>query len=171
MTAGRKPKPTALRLLTGNLGGRKLNANEAKLDLAQPTPPDFLNDHAKVEWGRIVGTLFRAGLMTELDRSVLAAYCQSYGRWVQAERALARMAEAQADCDQALTIVTHNGTAMQNPLIGIANKAKADMVRFALEFGMTPSARSRVSASPHEMVDDLTREFFGKPQVLNLYGE
>jgi hypothetical protein len=62
MTAGRKPKPTALKLLTGNPGGRKLNANEAKPDLAQPTPPDFLNDHAKVEWGRIVGTLFRTGL-------------------------------------------------------------------------------------------------------------
>ena len=163
MTTGRKPKPTALKLLTGNPGGRKLNTNEAKPDLAQPSPPDFLNDHAKVEWGRIIGTLFRTGLMTELDRSVLAAYCQSYGRWVQAERALARMAEAQADADQALTIVTHNGTAMQNPLIGIANKAKADTVRYALEFGMTPSARSRVSASPHEEVDDLTREFFGSP--------
>ena len=161
MTSGRKPKPTALKLLTGNLG--RLNPNEATPDLAQPTPPDFLNDHAKVEWGRIVGTLFRAGLMTELDRSVLAAYCQSYGRWVQAERALARMAEAQADFDQALTIVTHNGTAMQNPLIGIANKAKADTVRYALQFGMTPSARSKVSASPHDEVDDLTSEFFPSP--------
>jgi phage terminase small subunit len=52
----------------------RLNPNGAKPDLAQPTPPDFLNDHAKVEWGRIVSTLFRAGLMTELDKSVLAAY-------------------------------------------------------------------------------------------------
>lgn len=101
--------------------------------------------------------------MTELDRGVLAAYCQSYGRWVQAERALARMADEQSDGDQALTIVTHNGTAMQNPLIGIANKAKADMVRFAIEFGMSPSARSRVNASPNEMADDLTSEFFGSP--------
>ena len=84
MTAVRKPKPTAIRLLTGNLGGRKLNPNQAKPDLAQPTRPDFLNGHAKFEWNRIVGTLFRAGLMTELDRRVLAAYCQSFGRWVQA---------------------------------------------------------------------------------------
>ena len=72
MTSGRKQKSTALKLLTGNLG--RLNPNEGKPDLAQPMPPDFLNDHAKVEWGRIVGTLFIAGLMTELDRSVLAAY-------------------------------------------------------------------------------------------------
>lgn len=163
MITGRKPKPTALKLLKGNPGGRKLNPHEAKPKLAQPTPPDFLNDHAKGEWHRIVGTLFCNGLMTALDRSVLAAYCQSYGRWVQAERALARMADEQADSGQALTIVTHNGTSMQNPLIGIANKAKADMVRYALEFGMTPSARSRVNASPNEMADDLTSEFFGNP--------
>ena len=163
MITGRKPKPTALKLLTGNPGGRKLNPNEAKPELAQPSPPDFLNEHAKEEWDRVAGTLFRTGLMTELDRSVLAAYCQSYGRWVQAERALAQMAEAQADAVPALTIVTHNGTAMQNPLIGIANKAKADTVRYALQFGMTPSARSKVSASPHDEVDDLTSEFFGSP--------
>ena len=163
MITGRKPKPTALKLLTGNPGGRKLNPHEAKPDLTQPSSPDFLNEHAKNEWDRVVGTLFRTGLMTELDRSVLAAYCQSYGRWVQAERALAQMAEAQPDAGQVLTIVTHNGTAMQNPLIGIANKAKADMVRFAIEFGMSPSARSRVNASPNEMADDLTSEFFGSP--------
>jgi len=31
-------------------------------------------------------------------------------------------------------------------LVGVANKAKEDYVKFALEFGMSPSARSRVDA-------------------------
>jgi len=43
---------------------------------------------------------------------------------------------------------TSNGNAIQNPLVGIANKAMADMVHFAIEFGMTPAARSRVVATP-----------------------
>jgi len=43
-----------------------------------------------------------------------------------------------------LMIKTSNGNAIQNPLVGIANKAMADMVRYAAEFGMTPSARSRI---------------------------
>jgi P27 family predicted phage terminase small subunit len=161
LTSGRKPSPTALKLVKGNPGKRALNKKEAKLDLAEPTPPEFLNTDAKVEWGRVVGTLYRAGLMTELDRAVLAAYCQAYGRWAQAERALSRMADKD-EYNRALMVKTHNGTAIQNPLVGTANKAKADMVRYALEFGMTPSARSKVNATPHEQsAEDITKEFFG----------
>ncbi len=147
MTAGRKPKPTALKLISGNPGKRQLNIAEPKIDLAQPSPPPFLCDDAKVEWGRVVGALYEAGLMTEVDRAALAAYCQAYGRWAQAERALTRMAEKDP-LTAGMMIRTSNGNAIQNPLVGIANKAKSDLVRYAAEFGMTPSARSRVSASP-----------------------
>lgn len=138
-----------------------MNKKEAVVLPAEPTPPAFLSDEAKVEWGRVVGVLFRVGLMTELDRAALAAYCQAYGRWAQAETALARMAEKDL-ANKALMIKTSNGNAIQNPLVGIANKAKADMVRYALEFGMSPSARSKVDAHPddHEKKDGLA-EFFG----------
>jgi P27 family predicted phage terminase small subunit len=159
LTSGRKPKPTALKLVTGNPGKRALNKKEAKVELAQPTPPPFLNDDAKVEWGRVVDTLYKTGLMTELDRAVLAAYCQAYGRWAQAERALSRMADKDEN-NKALMVKTTNGNAVQNPLLGIANKAKADMVRYALEFGMSPSARSKVNASPHDHKEDSFKEFF-----------
>lgn len=160
MTSGRKPTPTALKLVKGNPGKRAMNKKEAKPDLAQPTPPSFLNDDAKVEWGRVVGTLFKAGLMTELDRAVLAAYCQAYGRWAQAERALSRMADKDEN-NRALMVKTSNGNAVQNPLVGTANKAKADMVRYALEFGMSPSARSKVNATPDDHQEDKFKEFFG----------
>lgn len=160
MTSGRKAKPTALRLVEGNRGKRALNKQEAKIALAEPTPPSFLSDDAKVEWGRVVSTLFRAGLMTEIDRAALAAYAQSYGRWAQAERALARMA-AKDELNSALMIKTVSGNAIQNPLVGIANKAKADMVRYALEFGMSPSARARVTATPDDDKKNDLSEFFG----------
>lgn len=143
MTVGRKPTPTALKLVKGNPGKRAINKREARPDLAQPSPPAFLSDDAKVEWGRVIDTLYKAGLMTELDRGALAAYCQAYGRWAQAERALARMAEKD-ELNRALMVKTVSGNAINNPLVGIANKAMADMMRYAAEFGMTPSARSRV---------------------------
>ncbi len=44
-----------------------------------------------------------------------------------------------------LIVMTKSGNLIQNPLVGTANKAMADMVRYAAEFGMTPSARTRVS--------------------------
>lgn len=161
MAVGRKPKPTALKLVTGNPGKRALPKKEAKIAPAEPTPPAFLCDDAKVEWGRVVSILFGAGLMTELDRAALAAYAAAYGRWAQAERAINRMA-AKDELNAALMIKTSNGNAIQNPLVGIANKAKADMVRYAAEFGMTPSARSRVDATPNDQTkDDQYKEFFG----------
>ena len=141
MPVGRKPTPTALKLVKGNPGKRALPKAEAVVALSEPTPPAFLSDDAKVEWGRVCSALYSAGLMTELDRAALAAYAQSYGRWAQAERELSLMA---------LTVSTTNGNDIQNPLVGIANKAKADMVRYAAEFGMTPSARSRVTATPED---------------------
>ena len=48
MAQGRKPKPTALKIVEGNPGRRKLPEFEPKFDPAQPTPPPFLNDDAKV---------------------------------------------------------------------------------------------------------------------------
>jgi len=44
-------------------------------------------------------------------------------------------------------IKTTNGNAIQNPLVGMANRAMADMVRYATEFGMTPSSRSRIAGN------------------------
>jgi P27 family predicted phage terminase small subunit len=113
--------------------------NEPVFAQIEPEPPSFLSEFARVEWARICCLLRRAGLMTAADRAALAAYCQAYGRWKQAETELASMT---------LTVEYKNGAQIQNPLVAIANKAMADVVRFASEFGMTPSARSRVQADP-----------------------
>jgi len=141
--AGRKPKPTHLKLITGNPGHRQLNDKEPRPALSLPMAPAELNDDAKVEWGRVSEELYRIGLLTGIDRGTLAAYCQAYGRWMQAERAIAEMAKRDT-LTGGLMIKTTNGNAIQNPLVGIANKAMSDLVRYAAEFGMTPSARSRI---------------------------
>ena len=65
---------------------------EAVVALSEPTPPTFLCDDAKVGMGPGVQCALCGGLMTELDRGALAAYCAAYGRWAQAERAINRMA-------------------------------------------------------------------------------
>jgi P27 family predicted phage terminase small subunit len=108
--------------------------------------------------GEISRRLLAAGVLTAIDRATLAAYCQAYGRWVQAERALAEMAKRDL-ITAGLLIKTTNGNAIQNPLVGTANKAMSDMVRYATEFGMTPSARSRVRANFDEKKDPADRFF------------
>jgi P27 family predicted phage terminase small subunit len=79
--------------------------------------------------------LWTLGLLSVLDTACLAAYCQTYSRWREAEEALA------GDCDGGLLITTQDG----NPLVKISADAAADMERFANEFGLTAVARSRLA--------------------------
>lgn len=153
-TRGPKPTPTNIKKLTGNPGQRPLPTNEPKPKSRKPSPPAHLNEDAQQEWARVERELDAIGILSGLDRAALGAYCQAYGRWAQAERALAKMSN-QAD---GLIIKTVSGNMIQNPLVGVANKAMSDMVRYAAEFGMTPSARSRVSASEDDN-EDAAAEF------------
>ena len=159
MTPGRRPKPTHLKLVTGNPGRRPLPRHEARLAVALPSAPPHLSPDAMAEWDRVATELFTAGLLAALDRAVLAAYCQAYARWAQAERALAEMARRD-QLTGGLMIKTTGGNAIQNPLVCTANKAAADMVRYAAEFGMTPSARTRIQAEPPAGEADPSAQYF-----------
>jgi P27 family predicted phage terminase small subunit len=121
-----------------------------------PDPPAILTKPAKEEWLRVSVELYRLGLLTLVDVQILAAYCQAYGRWIAAERAIARMAERDQLSD-GLMIKTTNGNAIQNPLVGTANKAASDMVRYATEFGLTPAARARLAIGPIEHAKEQVR--------------
>lgn len=158
MKPGPPRKPTALRLIEGNRAKRPINREEPVFEPDLPAPPVFLCAQAVEEWERVAPRLYRQGLLTAVDRAALAAYCQAYGRWVQAEDALARMAKADLLTD-ALMIKTHNGSAVQNPLVGIANTAMRDMMRFAAEFGFTPSARTRLSGHGGDGTDPASKFF------------
>lgn len=147
---GPKPLPTQVKLVTDTARAHRLNPQEPRPVPEVPEPPDHLNEDARAEWARIADELSVLGILTRLDRGSLAAYCQAYGRWRQAEAALSRMAERDATTD-GLMIRTKGGNLIQNPLVGTANKAMADMMRYAAEFGLTPSARARVDGlSPDE---------------------
>jgi hypothetical protein len=67
MTAGRKPKPASLKLITGNPGKHPLNKNEPNPKREIPPCPDFLQGEARKTWHKVAKKLFRIGLLTELD--------------------------------------------------------------------------------------------------------
>ena len=133
---GRKPKPTALRLVEGNLSRRPFNRNEPKPPTAMPTCPSHLSPTAKAEWKRLARTLNETGLLTGIDRTALATYCQAYGRWVEAERKLSETPPL---------LKTPAGYVQASPWIAIANKQIELMTRLMAELGLSPAARSRLS--------------------------
>ena len=149
---GPAPKPTNLKVLQGNPGKRKLNEDEPSFTSSEEilTPPPFLSRYAKKEWKRIVPLLKANGLLTDVDVNTLAAYCQSYHRWIEAERAIRTYG---------LTTETDKGNIIQRPEVGIANKAMEAMVRYAKEFGLTPSSRTSLHANAPDKQDDPFMEF------------
>lgn len=135
---GPKPKPTKIKKLAGNPGKRKLNLHEARIPRALPDCPKHLVAEARREWKRMAQLLFDAGLLTSADRAALAAYCQAYGRWVKAEQELTKHGS--------VTLTIH-GTLKQSPYVVVARDAMEELRKFAVEFGMTPSSRSKVTAA------------------------
>ena len=131
----RRPKPTALKILNGNPGKRRLNANEPKAEITIPDCPEHLNEIARAEWNRITPELASAGLLTRLDRAAIALYCQTWAIWVEAEDKVRKRGRV---------IVTKSGYPVLNPQHTIATKAANDCKTFAIEFGLTPSSRSRI---------------------------
>ncbi|MEM8595015.1 MAG: phage terminase small subunit P27 family [Pseudomonadota bacterium] len=134
---GRRPKPTALKRAAGNPGKRKLNDAEPAPPEGLPDAPPHLSDHARAEWDRVAETLHDMGVLTKVDRAGLAAYCQAYGRWVEAEE---KLKETPA------LVKTPSGYVQQSPWLSVSNKQLELMGRYMSEFGMTPASRSRVAA-------------------------
>jgi P27 family predicted phage terminase small subunit len=139
---GRKKIPTRLKVLHGNPGRRDLPANEPKPDSDLPEPPEHLDEYARQEWVRLAPGLHTLGLLYDVDRAVFAAYCETYSKWRHAEDELNKLKKEGAL--KAMVLKTISGNYIQNPLVGIARGAMADMVKYAIEFGLTPAARARL---------------------------
>ena len=83
---GRKPKPTAVKVLEGNPGKRSLNTNEPKPVKKAPRCPAWLEDEAKKEWKRMAKQMEQLGILTEIDMAAFAGYCQAYARLLSMEQ-------------------------------------------------------------------------------------
>ena len=135
MARGRKPKPTAIKRLAGNPGHRRLNDREPQLPLAIPACPRNLSQDAKRHWKRFAVQLYNAGIITEIDQSILAALCAEWATWSKAKAQLAK---------HGLVALTAGGSYKPSPYITISNTALANILRMLAELGMTPSSRTRV---------------------------
>lgn len=138
---GRKPKPTHLKIVQGTAQPCRMNPNEPVLDVAQPGPPEGLSAAARKHWPVVCERLAIAGVMTAMDVDALEGYCEQYARWRQA------MTEVEK---HGAVVLAANGSPVVSPWVSIANQSFDRMVKAQVEFGMTPSSRTRVSAAKKE---------------------
>lgn len=114
--------------------------------------PSELSKDARKEWKRITIELERLGLISNLDRAALYLYCQAWGELVLLERAFAArrdmLAEKGISVREAYIGRTPKGYEMQAVDVQLINSLREQVHRYLQSFGLSPSSRGRVRASP-----------------------
>lgn len=134
---GRKPKPTALKILEGNAGKRPLPEDEPKppvIDILPPAPRR-LGPAGRAEWRTQVATLTSTRVLTVSDLLALEQLCATAEEldglraWFQREQ---RRPLKRRDAD--LLFRLH----------AAIDRKSLVATKFEAEFGLMPSSRSRV---------------------------
>ncbi len=133
---GRKPRPTDLKILSGDRADR-VNRSEPKPRRSAPVCPDHLDEWGREAWDRITRQLGELGILSASDSDAIALYCATYSRWRAARREIAQTG---------ITATTDLGSLKSNPAVAVATQAERMMASLLAEFGLTPSSRSRVKA-------------------------
>jgi len=143
---GRPRKPTNLRVLEGNPGKRPIPENEVKPKPVMPICPKMLKGEALEEWNRISVKLQELGLLTEIDNAALAAYCQCYARWMQAEDFLEKYSHDANGNFNGFMIKAPSGYLQQLPQVSIAQRYAKLMSDYLGKFGLSPADRAGLVA-------------------------
>jgi len=143
---GPAPKPTALKLVGGNPGGRPLNTREPIPPPGEPDLPVFTDERARLVWQQLVPRLARIGLARSIDGHALERYCVLLVRW--------RDAAAFVDKNQPTYPVRAEGKdgrpgriilVREFPQAAAERKLNQQLLALEREFGLTPAARSRIN--------------------------
>lgn len=134
---GRKPKPTAQKLLAGNPGKRAINTDEPQFTkITKVDPPEWLPDLAVQMWQTVVPELLAQRVLCLTDLHNVEAFCMAYSRW--------REAELQVTLN-GITVINPSGSLVKNPALTVVNEAKKQMVQFGSLLGLDPSSRVRLT--------------------------
>lgn len=149
---GRKPKPGAMKRLAGNPGKRAIKAPTDATATPCEQPPG-LSAEAAAEWQRITELLAQLGILGALDRAALALYCEAWSTWKHAQEETAKTGAI---------VKSPSGFPIINPWLSVANTAAKQIRSMLAEFGLSPSARERLTIKNDEdKHDDQAQRLLG----------
>lgn len=151
---GPRPTPTSVLKLRGStLVTPEREASEVHGPTGTPDCPDWLDDQAKAAWDEIVPLLQDMGILTRIDGNALARYCRLWSRWRKMEAFIEEKGEM-------YPLRAEDGSVkyfQQWPQVAIANKLAQQLTRLEQEFGLTPSARTRIHVDRPTEFDEFQR--------------
>lgn len=156
MAKGRKPKPSHLRLVTGNAGKRPFNQAEPKPRRERPSAPAHVSEKARETWGHVVSLLDDMGVLTKPDVMALEMLCEAYADYLAARSELKAFGTNYYQTTNATGGVMHRA----HPAVAVMQDADRRIKAWLGEFGMTPSARTRVHGEGSEQ-EDPAEAYFG----------
>lgn len=153
MTVGRKPLSIEDKEARGNPGQRPLTpkAERPLTDrlFEMPPPPPYLGKYGTAEWNRTGPKLVKAKMLNETDLPAFEAYCLN----------IDLMIDARIDIkDNGMQVLGHRGY-VRNPAIAAFGQASTAIRGFVSEFGLSPSARSRIRIPTDDV--DILQELMG----------
>lgn len=140
------PKPTKLKILEGNRGRRPITP-EPEPPKGAPKMPQGMPERAKTLWKRLVFELDALNLITVVDGAALEGAVVAYAHATKADRAVERIqgdiskAERSGAGSEKLQHLYYR-LSMQN---AASKKAWTQYRSFCVEFGLTPSSRTRLT--------------------------
>lgn len=150
---GPKPLPANVHALRGNPSKKALSSlldDVVRPDVAVPKCP-IRSKAFREEWKRVSAHLEKLGLVSELDRAMLVGYCTAWADLEWCEHRMAQMDKDDPTGEKSRIWDTPSGYKQISVLQQMKNRALEQLKSFAAEFGMSPAARSRVTASDPQL--------------------
>lgn len=160
--SGPAPKPTALKKLAGNPGKRALNGAEPQPERVVPAMPRGLPRRAQRFWKSHAEKLERLGLLTAVDGPAFTLMALHYAVALEALEIIQQGLAGQAGEDGTLEgaimgglmAVDENGAMRKHPLLQVWRENSAAFRQYAMQFGLTPASRGRLSIPDPAVEDD-----------------
>lgn len=156
--AGRKPKPDHLKLLTGTAQPCRMNPSAPEGSKARPVAPDWLSERAAEIFEGLADILEEMGLASGSDVAMLAVLAS---RIEEIEICTAVIEDAgRVYVSKEEQTVAGDGSIVTRrmvrarPEVSMRNEALRHTQSLLSEFGLSPAARSRVSAAAKAEEDE-----------------
>ena len=166
--AGRYPKPTAVKALEGTLRNDRTNKSEPVVPLVPELrePPEWVCKAGKEIWYRYAPMFSKLGVLTEADVETFARYCTMSGTWQElnnwmlqnkGQTVYAVYTDKKSwDAEKQIFVNKREFSHMSvMPQYKQWKELGEALLRFEIQFGMTPSSRGKVTAKkPNAIVPD-----------------
>lgn len=141
---GPAPKPTDLKKKQGKFKKSQSLPDEFSPEklAVLPKPPTYLNKWAKDEYSTVGKILLQNGLLANIDMATFISYCMQIGVFYESQVVLKK---------EGRVIKSKSGYMQPHPFVAIGNAAHALALKIGASFGITPSARTRVSAPKQDV--------------------